>query len=178
MAVNGGVTYAAWCGPSGCNPLVSSTTGEGFRCGIATNYSGTWKELSMSSLPLRYVSALTVDPTNAAYVYAVFGGFSRHWVPNAGVGHVFETKDGGDSWTDISGNLPDAPGDDLLIVNGKLVLAADVGAFIAIMAAPSTWSQFGTGLPNSAVNDLTLSPDTSYVLGATHCRGLWKISLK
>jgi hypothetical protein len=178
IAVNGSVTYAGWCGPSGCNPLVSSTAGQGFRRGIATNYSGTWQELSMSSLPLRYLSALTVDPANAAHVYAVFGGFSRHWVPNAGTGHVFETTNGGASWTDISGNLPDAPGDDLLIVNGKLVLATDVGAFIASAAAPTVWSRFGTGLPNSAIYDLSLGQaNGGYIIAATHGRGLWRIAL-
>jgi hypothetical protein len=178
IAVSGGVTYAGWCGPTGCNPLVSSTTGQGFRRGIATNYSGTWKELSMSSLPLRYVNALTVDPNNAAHVYAVFGGFSRHWIPNAGVGHVFETKDGGESWTDISGNLPDAPGDDLLIVNGSLVLATDVGAFIASAATPTLWSRYGSGLPNSAIYDFSLGQaNGGYIIAATHGRGLWRIAL-
>ena len=178
IAVNGGVTYAGWCGPTGCNPLVSSTTGQGFRRGIATNISGTWKELSMSSLPLRYVNALTVDPNNAAHVYAIFGGFSRHWVPNAGVGHVFETKDGGESWTDISGNLPDAPGDDLLIVNGNLVLATDVGAFIASVTAPTVWSRYGSGLPNSAIYDFSLGQaNGGYIIAATHGRGLWRIAL-
>lgn len=178
IAVNGAVTYAGWCGPTGCNPLVSSTTGQGFRRGIATNFSGTWKELSMSSLPLRYVNGLTVDPNNAAHVYAVFGGFSRHWVPNAGVGHVFETRDGGETWTDISGNLPDAPADDLLIVNGKLVLATDVGAFIASATAPTVWSRYGSGLPNSAIYDFSLGQaNGGYIIAATHGRGLWKIAL-
>ncbi|MEP6695025.1 MAG: glycosyl hydrolase, partial [Chloroflexota bacterium] len=178
IGVNGNVTYAGWCGPSGCNPLVSSTTGEGFRRGIATNYGGTWHELSMGSLPLRYVTALTVDPANAAHVYAVFGGFSRHWVPNAGVGHVFETTDGGATWTDISGALPDAPADDLLIVNGKLVLATDVGAFIASATAPTVWSRYGSGLPNSAIYDLSLGyANGGYIIASTHGRGLWKVAL-
>jgi hypothetical protein len=59
-------------------------------------------------LPNRYVNSLVLDPTNPAHLYAVFGGFSRRWVPNASVGHMFESKDGGATWTDISGNLQDA----------------------------------------------------------------------
>ena len=47
----------------------------------------------------------------------------------AGFGHVFESTDSGATWTDISGNLPDAPGDDLVVVNGKLVVATDIGVF-------------------------------------------------
>ncbi len=177
IAVNGATTYAAWCGPSGCNPRTTSTTGAGFQRGIATNYGGTWHAIDASSLPNRYVTALTVDPASAAHVYAVFGGFSRRWVPNAGTGHVFETINGGASWTDISGALPDAPGDDLVIAGGYLYLAMDIGVFRAASASPSSWSLLGTSLPNSAVNDLSLAPNGSYLIAATHGRGIWKISI-
>lgn len=116
-----------------------------------------------------------IDPNNASHVYAVFGGFSRRWVPNAGVGHVFESKDGGQTWSDVSGNLPDAPADDLVVTpSGKLVLATDVGVFTASVGS-TAWSRLGTGLPNSPVNDLSFGPDNGYLITATHGRGLWKI---
>ena len=178
IAVNGTTTYAAWCGPRGCNPRTTSTTGVGFSRGIATNYGGTWHELDMSSLPNRYVYALTVDPAARGTVYAVFGGFSRRWIPTAGTGHVFKTTDGGASWTDISGGLPDAPGDDIVLAGGNLYYASDVGVFTASAATPSTWSRLGTGLPNASVNDLSLAPDGSYLIAATHGRGIWKFSIK
>ena len=91
----------------------------------------------MTTLPNRYVYALTVDPANAGTVYAVFGGFSRRWIPTAGTGHVFKTVNGGVSWTDIFGALPDAPGDDLVIKGTNLYLATDVGVFTSSMATPS-----------------------------------------
>ena len=64
----------------------------------------------MSGLPNRYVAGLTVDPQHSGHVYAVFNGYSRRWIPGGGVGHVFESWNGGASWTDISGNLPDVAG--------------------------------------------------------------------
>ena len=176
IAVNRAVTYAGWCGS--CNPSQSSTTGAGFASGLATNYGGSWHAISSAVLPNRYVSSLTVDPANAAHVYAVFGGFSRRWIPSAGVGHVFESQDGGTTWADISGSLPDAPADDILITaSGKLVLATDVGVFTTSVAAPAAnWSRFGTGLPNASTNDLSFGPTGSYIIAATHGRGLWKIN--
>jgi hypothetical protein len=109
-------------------------------------------------------------------VYAVFGGLSRRWVPNSGAGHVFESKDAGATWLDVSGNLPDAPADDMLITaSGKLVLATDVGVFTTTVGS-STWSSLGTGLPNSPVNDLSYGPGNTYIIAATHGRGLWKIA--
>jgi photosystem II stability/assembly factor-like uncharacterized protein len=111
-------------------------------------------------------------------VYAVFNGFSRRWVIGAGTGHVFESTNGGSSWTDISGNLPDAPSDDLVLVNGKLVLATDLGVFVASagQGTATTWSRFGSGLPNASTNDLTLTPDGKSIVAATHGRGLWQIA--
>jgi len=50
---------------------------------------------------------------------------------------VFETKDGGPHWTDLSGNLPDAPGDALVVHDGTMFLTTDVGVFVATVAAPT-----------------------------------------
>src|SRR5437764_7733853 len=125
-------------------PASHRGTGPG-KCG------GTWRTISAGNLPNRFVNALTTDPANASHVYAVYNGFSRRWVPGAGTGHVFESFDAGATWTDISGNLPDAPGDDLVVVNGKLVVATDVGAFVAAAGGGTAtlWSRLGSGLPNA-----------------------------
>ena len=186
ISVSGDTTYVGWCGGPGCNPSQGAAPNgsTGFTRGLATNYGGSWHAIDASGLPNRYVYSVTVDPNDSAHVYAVFGGFSRRWIPSAGVGHVFESKNGGGTWTDISGNLPDAPADDLLIVGSgstaKLVLATDIGVFVANVngGATTTWSIYGTGLPNASVNDLTLgfSP-TGYLIAATHGRGIWKNAL-
>jgi hypothetical protein len=173
LAVNGSVTYAGWCGS--CN-IGGSTP---FATGIDTNFGGTWHTISAPNLPNRYLQGLTVDPANAAHVYAVYNGFSRRWIPNAGVGHVFESTDGGVTWTDISVLLPDVPSDALVFSGGKLMLATDIGAFVADAGhgTNTAWSRFGTGLPNSSINNLRSDPGGSTVLAATHGRGLWRISV-
>jgi sugar lactone lactonase YvrE len=120
---------------------------------------------------------MTVDTTNPAHAYAIFNGYSRRWIPGGGVGHVFETWNGGQSWTDISGNLPDIASDALVIDHGKLALATDLGAFTAAegQGASTTWSRLGTGLPDASVNDITVAPG-GYIYAATHGRGIWRIS--
>jgi hypothetical protein len=174
VAENGPTIYAAWCG-GGCN--VGGV--HAFTDGIATNYHGAWHQINTSGLPLRYIQGLTVDPANPAHVYAVFNGYSRRWIPSAGVGHVFESFDGGASWNDISGDLPDIPSDALVLVSGQLVLATDIGAFIAPAGdGPSTqWSRLGSNLPNTSINNLRLNPDGRTLLAATHGRGLWSATL-
>jgi hypothetical protein len=166
----GDVMYAGWCG-GGCNP-------DGFSSGIDTNYGGTWHTVHSPVLPNRYVAGLYADPANAAHVYAVYNGFSRRWIPGGGTGHVFESTDGGTTWTDISGDLPDAPSDDIVLRNGKLTLATDIGVFTAPAGhgAATHWSVLGTKLPQGTIHvDLALSSNGSRVLDATHGRGIWSI---
>jgi hypothetical protein len=175
LAVNGDTIYAGYCG-NGCNPSVA------FYAGIDTNYGGTWHTVAGpgvtnggDQLPQRVVYNLVADPADDGHVYAVYSGYSRHWIPGGGVGHVFESTDGGAHWTDISGNLPDAPGDDLVMAGHKLVVAMDVGVFITSAGNPGHWKRFGTGLPNAVTNDLTTTPNGGQIIAVTHGRGMWQI---
>ena len=131
----------------------------------------------MTGLPNRYIAGVTVDPTNPAHAYAIFNGYSRRFVPGGGVGHVFETINGGQSWTDISGNLPDIASDALVLSHGKLALATDAGVFTAAEGAGRHHSLVPArlGLPNAAVDDLTAGPG-GYIYAATHGRGVWRIA--
>jgi hypothetical protein len=170
-SANGGqIIYAAWVGGGG-NP------GASFSSGIATNYGGTWHQLSTAGLPNRYIAGMTVDKTNPAHAYAIFNGYSRRFVPGGGVGHVFETTNGGQTWTGISGNLPDIASDALILDHGQLALATDAGAYTAAagQGSATSWSRLGTGLPNTSINNLTPGPD-GFIYAATHGRGIWKIA--
>ena len=121
---SGKVIYAAWVANGG-NP------GSSFASGIATNYGGSWQEVNTAGLPDRDIAGVTVDPANPAHAYAIFNGYSRRFIPGGGVGHVFETYNGGKSWTDISENLPDIASDALVISHGQLALGTDAGVFTA-----------------------------------------------
>jgi sugar lactone lactonase YvrE len=166
---NGRVIYAGWVGGGG-NP------GPAFASGVATNYGGSWHQVSTAGLPNRFIAGMAVDPGNPAHAYAIFNGYSRRWIPGGGVGHVFETYNGGRSWQDISGNLPDIGGDALVISGNRLALATDLGMYSAQAnrGARTSWSRLGSGLPNASVNDVTPGPD-GYIYAATHGRGIWRL---
>jgi hypothetical protein len=171
VGVVGKTIYAGWCG-NGCNPGGTAP----FISGIDTNAGGTWHRVSAPNLPNRIPTSFYVDPGNANHVYVVYGAFSRRWIPGGGVGHLFESTNGGTSWTDRSGNLPDAPANDVLMFHGKLVVGTDVGVFMASPNATGSWSRVGTNLPNASTNDLAVAPDGAYMISATHGRGIWKFS--
>ncbi len=174
VAASGGKVYAAWCGP--CN-------NQGFARGISVgNADGTgWHDIDLpvdGTVPNRYLSGFAIDPHNADHVYLTVNGFSRQWTegPGAGVGHVFESMDGGTTWKDISGNLPDVPADAALVTaNGGLAVGTDLGV---VYRAPgtTTWKRVGD-LPAVAVLQLKTGPDGGTLYAATHGRGIYTIKV-
>ena len=119
----------------------------GFARGVSTNAGGTWRQLALpSNVPNRYISGLAIDPADpsGATAYLGFNGFSRRWIegPGAGLGHLWKTTDGGATWTDVSGNLPDVPVNDVLLVGAKIVLATDLGVVVSADGG-AHWSRLG-----------------------------------
>jgi hypothetical protein len=179
LAVSNGTGYAAWCGP--CWPGYVSETG--FNRGLITNQGGSWHQLDLSAVPAgcdavpnRYITDLAIDPRDSRHAYLSVSGYARHWMvgpDDPGVGHVFQTSDGGTCWHDISGDLVDAPANSIAIVGSRLVVADDVGVFASGLSG-STWKRVGVGLPHTIVADLNTTPD-GRLLAATHGRGLWAI---
>lgn len=182
----GGTQYvaAAWCGP--CN--ANFPGGGGFQSGLVmlSNNGGTWHATAQvcsagsacagSGIPNRYISGVKIDTANPNHAYLSLSGYSRKWMigpDDPGVGHVFQTSNGGTSWTDISGNLPDVPMDDIVYENSKLVVASDIGVLMSANNG-ATWSRLGTNLPNVVVDQLALDPNGTLV-AATHGRGIWTI---
>ncbi|MEV6941962.1 glycosyl hydrolase [Streptomyces sp. NPDC051172] len=175
VASSGGKVYAAWCGP--CN-------NQGFTRGIAVgNADGTgWHQLSLpvdGTVPNRYLSGLAIDPANSDHVLLAVNGFSRKWTegPGAGVGHLFETRDGGVTWKDDSGNLPDVPADSVaLLKGGTIALGTDLGVLVRTPGSKG-WRVAGDNLPTTAVLQLRTGPD-GRLYAATHGRGIWAIDVR
>ncbi len=170
LALDKGVGYVAWCGP--CN-------NQGFARGLATNASGTWKSVTLpADVPNRYIGGIGMDPADAQHAYLAVNGFSRRFTegPGAGVGHVFETRDGGQTWSDISGNLPDVPANSIKqTASGALVLGSDLGVFYRAPRSTS-WSRLGANLPLTTVMDVEVAGDGN-IYAATHGRGIWSVPL-
>jgi hypothetical protein len=173
LSSNHDVVWAGWCG--GCNP------GSAFARGIVTNYGGTYHQVTLpAAMPNRYVSNVVVDPNDAdgSTAYVVFNGFSRRWTegPGSGVGHLWKTTDGGVTWTDADGNLPDVPADDLVVTpGGKLILGTDLGTLISTDGG-AHWMRYGSNHPLTTVMDLHAGPD-GRLYSATHGRGIWSTPL-
>jgi hypothetical protein len=171
VAMANGVGYSSWCGP--CN-------NAGFARGISTNAgTGKWHDLTLpSNFPNRFVQGLWVDPSDGNHAMAAINGFSRRFTegPGVGLGHLWETKDAGASWTDVSGNLPDVPASTILKTADGVALGTDLGVFYRADGR-SDWQRLGGNFPLTVVMKLTASSDGSLVYAATHGRGIWSFDL-
>ena len=127
-------------------------------------------------MPNRYVSGFGVDPANPNHVNVAINGFSRKWTegPGAGVGHVFESRDGGA----LGGHLGEPAGR-----AGQHGQRTCRGRW---SWAP-TWRRLprpgrhrcpvlGRDLPPTTVIDVEAAGD-GHVYVATHGRGIWSIPL-
>lgn len=133
----------------------------------------TWTQVDQSQYPDRWVTRIAVDPHDADIAYATFSGFRS----GDDTAHVMKTTDGGRTWDDITGNLPNAPVNNVTVVeDGFLVVASDVGVFLSTFAG-KTWAPFGKDLPAAPITYLSYHEDTRTVQAATFGRGIYQLEL-
>jgi len=109
------------------NPsIVIAGTGDG-KVHVSTNNGQTWQNIS-AGLPNRWVTKVAADPFDAQSIYVTLSGF--RW--DEPLPHVFKTINLGTTWTDITGNLPEFPVNDIAIdpdLSGRLIVATDAGLY-------------------------------------------------
>ena len=202
MHVYGDNAYVGFCGD--CGSVANDT---GFANGIATNVGGAlppkkgtpdgWHIATAAGLDSRLVLGMEMDEDDPKTIYVTLAGYTGNMRPpgsfldpNAariGTGVVFKSTDAGESFTDISGDLPRVQTNTVLLhkdAAGKkqLIVGTDLGAFIASDTSGTTWAPLGTGLPNVPVAMLRFKPKASVdepttIFAATFGRGIWTYEL-
>ncbi|WP_432863753.1 WD40/YVTN/BNR-like repeat-containing protein [Microbispora rosea] len=139
-----------------------------------TDLGATWTEFTGKGLPVRWVNSIVVDPSNADHVYVAYSGYRE----GDNAANIWETTDGGNSWKNISGNLPNAPVEMLAYdqPSDQLYAATDFGVFYD-KNGKKNWKRVGAGLPNTPVLDITITGDRKTLYAATFGRSVWKIAL-
>jgi len=134
----------------------------------------SWQNIS-EGIPDRYVTQVAVDPQDDSIAFATLSGY-RHVDYQA---HVLRTEDAGDTWEDISGNLPEIPVNDIIVdpdIAGRLYIANDLGVWFTDDLGHN-WEILGTNLPMTVVNDLDFQPQPRFLLAATFGRSIQKYDL-
>ena len=126
-------------------------------------------------LPGRPVGSFAVDKSNWRTAFVSFEGYNAATPGHSG--HVFKTTDGGQTWTNVTGNLPDNPVNSLELDPSDpntLYAGSDVGAFVTHNGG-STWAPIGNGLPRVNVWQVRYDPSRSLLMAGTHGRGTWTL---
>ncbi|MBN1448964.1 MAG: T9SS type A sorting domain-containing protein [Bacteroidetes bacterium] len=136
--------------------------GAGGGISISRDAGETWEPVADSLRPIGYCSA--VRSFRPGVVYATY---SRY-----GIDKVWRSLDTGATWTSINGNLPDVPLNDIVELDGNLIVGSDVGAFVSVDDG-TTWQRFGTGMPSVSVQRFVYSTRTGTLRAITHGRGMY-----
>jgi photosystem II stability/assembly factor-like uncharacterized protein len=136
----------------------------------STNGGASWAR-TVSGLPARSITKLTIDPRDPNRVWATFAGITGP--------AVYSTVDGGASWRPSANGLPLFSAQSLLVDptdSNTLYCGTDVGVYRSTDSGQS-WSRFGSGMPAVSIDDLQVLGDGSALRAATHGRGMWELSI-
>lgn len=159
--------------PNQTNRVIYIGTDDG-KLSVSTNSGATWTDKT-NSLPNRYITDVLADKRNPATAYVTLSGFNMD-LTNP---HIFRTTNFGDSWIDISGNLPDVPLNSVAVdLNGDSVLyvGGDLGVYFTKNLG-ITWEILGNRLPNSPIADLNYHKASNQLFAATHGRSIFKLDI-
>jgi len=180
---NGGYVSALGVAPGSnassgsTSQVVYATTSDGnvwVTTNAAAGTAAVWNKVT-SGLPNRWVSE--VFPTSATTAYLTYSGFKYS---SDTLGHVFMTTNKGQSWTDVSGNLPNVPVNDIAVdpqSPNMIYIATDVG-ILGSTDGGATWTTLGSGLPNVAAVGLRIHAASRILRTATHGRSMWDLQLQ
>jgi hypothetical protein len=173
---------------TGAQAVVGTSTGQVF---LRTSAPGTWSSLSSFNPPTLTtqpaVSKVLFDPrtTNTVYILYADGEIWRGTV----------TGRASSNWTELDGSDTNAPGRLSRLSNDIRTLAIyDPGSGNEVLLAgglggvyrrflgngDANWHQYGQGLPNVVVSDLSYAPSNNgngdTLVAATFGRGIWTLA--
>jgi photosystem II stability/assembly factor-like uncharacterized protein len=186
----GKTSYVAFC--SLCRPSLatgSAATPKKVITKIATNVkpgctsapasSKCWHMAASKGLPHQQIGEIAVDPKNPRTIYV---GMRHMIVMGAddkvtGAARVLVSHDGGETFHDVTGNMPHADVHRLILRAGHLYAATDVGVFTS-KAGSKRWSRLGKGLPEVTFRSMALSLDGKHLVLGAYGRGVWDYTFK
>lgn len=133
------------------------------------NGGTSWTNVTQN-VPAGAPTFVTIDPNDPNIAWVTVSGYS------AG-SKIYQTNDGGASWTNVSYNLPNLPANCSVYETGsndRIYVGMDVGVYYKDNSS-TTWTLYNTGLPNTAIMDMEMSPAApGRIFAATYGRGVYE----
>ncbi len=120
-----------------------------------------------------YVAAMAFAPSDSNIAYAAISTF--------GAPHVLKSIDGGSTWSNASGALPDVPALGIVVHPSdpnRVYVGTDIGVFVTIDGG-TNWAAELTSFPNVSTESLQIigTGNAAQLFAFTHGRGAFKLSL-
>ena len=142
---------------------------------VTRDGGGTWRNVraNIPGIPQKsWVSR--VEPSRHAEGTA-YVSFDNHRLDDMKT-YVFRTTDFGETFVDISGDLPDGHSVYVVLedpVNPNLLfVGTEFGAFATVDGGGS-WTKLSAGMPTVAVRDMVIHPRDGDLVAGTHGRSIW-----
>jgi hypothetical protein len=141
---------------------------------ISTDGGNSWADRSVG-LPGNNITSLTYDPANPDYVVVTLSGLT----PGT---KVYASSNLGQTWTNISYNLPNIPVYSSVMQFGTvgsnfLYVGTSNGVFVKDKNS-TTWELWGTNTPDVAVRDMEITYNNSMLRIGTFGKGMLQIPVK
>jgi hypothetical protein len=136
-----------------------------------TDDGASWSPAASFMFSHGTVTKILAHPVDVNSAFVTFSGYA------VGDAHVALTTDGGGSWQDVTGNLPDQPVNAIAVAPGSPNLwfvGTDIGVWNCTDGGAS-WSPCENGLPNAVIADLEIQVATHKLFAGTHGRGAWEL---
>ena len=133
--------------------------------------NSVWNEID-KTLPDAWCTSLTTEPDNPGIIFATFSGYLQG-------DKVYKSTNYGQSWVNISGDLPNIPVTSLLVNPNyfqNLILGTDLGIFSSSNGGIN-WVLDNKGMSNVPVSEMHYRVSDNTIFAATHGRGLFSASL-
>lgn len=119
------------------------------------------------------INSVDFDAANANNMYVTVSGYTNG-------SKVFKSTDGGASFTNISGDLPNIVMKEVLLKQGQgteyLFVATELGVYFTRNGG-TNWTRYGNGMPMVDVRDIEIHYTNDKLVAATFGRGLWEINI-
>lgn len=148
-------------------PVPGAVTPGVFVCVDGVNFDDV-----TGDLPNRFPMDVAVDPVDDAIAYVTYAGF--------GTGHVYRTQNYGETWEDITNNLPDVPTNAVAVdplFPTNIYVGNDLGVFASVDNG-ANWEAYQDGMHSAVmVFDLKISPINRKLRAASHGNGAFERDL-
>tara|TARA_B100000676_G_scaffold299288_1_gene343418 strand:- start:165 stop:2651 length:2487 start_codon:yes stop_codon:yes gene_type:complete len=155
------------------NSIILAGTDDG-NVYITTNSGSEWEKIS-DSLPERWITRVSFDPHNPNNIYVTLSGF--RW--DEEVSHVFASYDLGQTWMNISSNLPDLPVNCIVLDPEKIdniYIGTDSGVFFSNNGGEN-WQSFSYNMPKTPITDLKIHNQTRKLVCGTYGNSAFSFDL-